>query len=201
MRLMDTLRSWYYSAALRLRGARVGRRLRVQGPLQILLRDGGDLRNVRIGNDVTLGGRTYLRIRKQGKVTLGDGVRTATEIWLVSANDAELSIGPNSVIGSYSILNGGHGIRIGSDCLLAGFVYINSSDHRFARGELIREQGHCGAPVDIGNDVWIGGHVAVTKGVKIGTGAVVGAGAVVVKDVPDYMIAVGNPAQPIRERT
>ena len=52
----------------------------------------------------------------------------------------------------------------------------------------------------IGNDVWIGADVLVMDGVKIGNGAIIGSKAVVVKDVPDYAIAVGVPAKIIKYR-
>ena len=52
----------------------------------------------------------------------------------------------------------------------------------------------------IGNDVWIGFGATIMSGVKIGNGAVIGAKAVVAKDIPDYAIAVGNPAKVIRYR-
>ena len=57
-----------------------------------------------------------------------------------------------------------------------------------------------GAPVRIGNDVWIGAHAVVLKGVTIGDGAVIAAGAVVTKDVPAGVIAGGMPARVIRQR-
>lgn len=53
---------------------------------------------------------------------------------------------------------------------------------------------------DIGNDVWIGRNALIKAGVRIGDGAVVGMGAVVTKDVDDYCIVAGNPAQVIRYR-
>lgn len=56
------------------------------------------------------------------------------------------------------------------------------------------------AEVQIGNDVFIGANVFVKDGVKIGNGAVIGAGAVVVKDIPDYAVAVGVPAKVIKFR-
>ena len=56
------------------------------------------------------------------------------------------------------------------------------------------------APVVINDDVWIGAHVCIPGGVTIGRGAVVAAGAVVTKDVEDYTIVSGVPAQIIAKR-
>jgi len=44
--------------------------------------------------------------------------------------------------------------------------------------------------------VWLGGGVIVLPGVRIGDNTVVGAGAVVTRDLPDDVVAVGNPAVP-----
>lgn len=52
----------------------------------------------------------------------------------------------------------------------------------------------------IGNDVWIGRESIIMPGVKIGDGAIVAAYSVVVKDVPPYTVAGGNPAKAIRKR-
>ena len=52
----------------------------------------------------------------------------------------------------------------------------------------------------VGNDVWIGFGATIISGVKIGNGAVIGAKAVVARDIPDYAVAVGNPAEVIRYR-
>ena len=51
----------------------------------------------------------------------------------------------------------------------------------------------------IKNKAWIGFNAIILKGVTIGEGAIVGAGSVVTKDVPDWTIVAGNPAQIIRE--
>ena len=116
------------------------------------------------------------------------------------SNEAELAVGDATTIGSYCILNGGHGLRLGDHCIVAAFAYFNSSDHAVARGDLIQRQGFVGAPIEVGDDVWIGGHVYVGKGVTIGRGSVVGAGAVVVRDIPDHKVAVGNPARVVKDR-
>ncbi|MDF2656799.1 MAG: acetyltransferase [Bacillota bacterium] len=52
----------------------------------------------------------------------------------------------------------------------------------------------------IGNDVWIGQNVTVMPGVHIGDGAIVAANSVVVKDVPPYCIAGGNPCRTLKKR-
>jgi len=200
MRIFDKIYSFMIVSYLRLKGAKVGSNCQISGPIEILLRDNANLRNLKIGNNVTIGGKIYIRMRKTSRIVLGDGVRTGTEVWLVTANDAEINVGENSILNSYNILNGGHGLKIGANCIFGGFVYINTSDHGFRKGELIQKQGFFGAPVEIGDDVWLGGHVFINKGLKIGNGAVIGAGAIVTKNIPEYSIAVGNPAEVIRER-
>lgn len=198
--MWNWIRTLYWRLKLWTRGARVGRNFRARGPLEVLLRDGASWRNISIGDDVTLGGRTYIRLRKNGRIVIGNGVSTGSEVWFVGANDAELSVGDATTIGSYCILNGGHGLRIGAHCIVAAFAYFNSSDHAFARGDLIQRQGFVGALIEVGDDVWIGGHVYVGKGVTIGRGSVIGAGAVVVRDIPEYKVAVGNPARVLKDR-
>ncbi|MPL55088.1 putative acetyltransferase [bioreactor metagenome] len=54
-------------------------------------------------------------------------------------------------------------------------------------------------PIIVGNNVWLGGNVAVMPGVKIGNNTIIGAGSVVTKDIPDNVIAVGNPCKVIKE--
>lgn len=53
--------------------------------------------------------------------------------------------------------------------------------------------------IEIGEDCWIGGGVIIVPGVKIGNGVTVGAGSVVTKDLPDRVVAVGNPARVIKK--
>jgi virginiamycin A acetyltransferase len=52
----------------------------------------------------------------------------------------------------------------------------------------------------VGNDVWFGMESLVLPGVRVGHGAIIGARAVVASDVPDYAVAVGNPARVVRRR-
>lgn len=58
-----------------------------------------------------------------------------------------------------------------------------------------------GISITIGNNVWLGGNVTVCPGVTIGNNVVIGAGSVVTKDIPDNVVAVGNPCHVLREIT
>jgi len=53
-------------------------------------------------------------------------------------------------------------------------------------------------PIQVGNNVWFGGNVVVLPGISIGDNSVIGAGSVVTKDIPDNVVAVGNPCKPVR---
>ncbi|MBO5436329.1 MAG: sugar O-acetyltransferase, partial [Thermoguttaceae bacterium] len=58
-----------------------------------------------------------------------------------------------------------------------------------------------GIPITIGDNVWLGGNVVIVPGVTIGNNVVVGAGSVVTKDLPDNVLAVGDPCRIVREIT
>ena len=56
-------------------------------------------------------------------------------------------------------------------------------------------------PITVGDNVWIGAGVQVMPGVTIGSNVVIGGGSVVVKDIPDNVVAVGNPCRVVRSIT
>ena len=56
-------------------------------------------------------------------------------------------------------------------------------------------------PITVGDNVWIGAGVHVMPGVTIGNNVVIGGGSVVVKDIPDNVVAMGNPCKVIRKIT
>ena len=56
-------------------------------------------------------------------------------------------------------------------------------------------------PITIGDNVWFGASVTVLPGVKIGSNTVIGAGSIVNRDIPDGVIAVGNPCRVLRKIT
>lgn len=89
-------------------------------------------------------------------------------------------------------------IRIGDDAMLAPAVGLYTATHPLDAATRVSGV-ELGFPITIGNRVWLGAGVIVCPGVTIGDDVVVGAGAVVTKDLPDRVVAVGNPARVVRE--
>jgi acetyltransferase-like isoleucine patch superfamily enzyme len=112
----------------------------------------------------------------------------------------KVSIGSNSGIGEHSWV--GAGTRIGENVMMGPEVLIYTRNHRTDRVDVpMTEQGFAQiAPVDIGDDVWIGARVIILPGVTVGCGSVLGAGTVISKDVPARAVVVGNPARVVRYR-
>jgi maltose O-acetyltransferase len=65
----------------------------------------------------------------------------------------------------------------------------------------LRRKQEFAKPIEIGSDVWVGGGAIICPGVRIGSRTVIGAGSVVTREVPDGVLAVGNPCRVIREIT
>lgn len=91
-------------------------------------------------------------------------------------------------------------VVIGENVMFAPNVSIYTAGHPIHPES--RNSGYeYGIEVTIGDNVWVGGSVVINPGVKIGNNVVIGSGSVVTKDIPDNVIAVGNPCRVIREIT
>ncbi|OPJ59119.1 sugar O-acetyltransferase [Clostridium chromiireducens] len=91
-------------------------------------------------------------------------------------------------------------VTIGENVQFAPNVSLYTAGHPIHPDS--RNSGYeYGIGITIGDNVWLGGNVVVNPGVHIGNNVVIGAGSVVTKDIPDNVIAVGNPCKVIREIT
>ena len=145
------------------------------------------------------------------QIKIGEHAVISDFVTLVIANDphnnlknSKLIIGSNTYIGEYNNIRAGGGvITIGNNCSISQHISIVASNHGIVgKDRLIQEQPWSTTNnfVTIKDNVWIGANAVILPGVVIGTGCVVGAGSVVVKSIPDYAIAVGNPAKVIKYR-
>lgn len=87
-------------------------------------------------------------------------------------------------------------VRIGHNCMIGPDVGIYTAGHSISPKD--RNKSGYAIPIQIGNDVWIGGHSVILAGVTIGDNSIVAAGSVVTKDVPSNTIVGGNPAKPLK---
>ena len=95
-------------------------------------------------------------------------------------------------IGEYAVLAGPHAtITIGRHVMMGSYCMIIAQNHKYLEEGF---DGFEGKDVLIDDYAWIGNRVIILPGVRIGKYAIIGAGAVVTKNIPDYAIAVGNPA-------
>jgi maltose O-acetyltransferase len=93
----------------------------------------------------------------------------------------------------------GAGIRIGRDGLFGANVEIFDSDFHDLRPSKRRGGTPKIAPVEIGDNVFVGMGARILKGATVGSDSVIGAGAIVTGEIPAGVIAAGNPARVIRE--
>ena len=91
-------------------------------------------------------------------------------------------------------------VKIGDNCQLAPNVSIYTAGHPIH--PVSRNSGYeYGMEVTIGDNVWIGGNSVIVPGVHIGSNTVIGAGSVVTKDIPEWVVAVGNPCRVVKRIT
>ena len=140
-----------------------------------------------------------LRFRKNVEIFSHVIIKEGTRICACNEK-ATIRIGENTTVGYHTFIFSSEKIEIGADCMIAPFVYIVDSDHGTDRAKKMNQQPNQTAPINIGNDVWIGTGAKILKGVTIGNGAVIAAGALVKDNVEPYSIVGGIPARKISER-
>lgn len=143
-----------------------------------------------------LEGRTALM--KQLFGSMGENVWMEPPIRM--AYGSNTTLGDNVYINFNLTVVDDYKVTIGSNVMFGPNVTIAVTNHP-VHPVLRREGGMFALPVVIEDDVWVGGGAVIAPGVTIGKGSVIGAGSVVTKDIPDNVIAVGNPCKVLREIT
>lgn len=111
-----------------------------------------------------------------------------------------IELGENFFANYNFIVLDGNYVKIGDNVWIAPNVGIYAAGHPFDMEERIGGLEYA-FPVEIGDNVWIGGGVSIIGGVKIGKNSIIGAGSVVTKDIPEGVLAVGNPCRVVRKIT
>lgn len=146
------------------------------------------------GNHITIGNDCYI------------GPKCRLEAWDKYNNQKFnpcIILGNDVRINSRCHIGAINKVIIGDQCLIGSNVMI--IDHSHGRNSLSEIDIHPGdrnlyskGPVIIGPKTWLCENVVVLPNVKIGKSCVIGASAVVTKDIPDYSVAVGNPAKVVK---
>ena len=96
-----------------------------------------------------------------------------------------------------TLVDDGH-IYVGDKVMFGPNVTVATANHPIDP-ELRSRALQYNRDVYIGENVWIGTGVIIVPGVRIGKNSVIGAGSIVTKDVPENVVAVGNPCRVLRE--
>jgi acetyltransferase-like isoleucine patch superfamily enzyme len=175
-RIRDHLSVLLYRALFAPWFARFGRRVRVVWPLRIV-----GCRYIRLQDGVTLQYGAYL-------AAVGtNGVVPALEV------------GAGTQIGNHAHIICTRRIDIGERVLIADRVYISDNQHEYqdVRHAVLEQPVRQLADVVIGTGSWVGENACII-GCRIGRNCVIGANSVVTRDLPDYCVAVGAPAIPVK---
>ena len=148
-------------------------------PLNIM-----DKKNIFIGNNTTILNNSRLQVFNK-----------------LTGLNSKITIGNNCYIGYNVSILAGENVILEDGVLLASNILISSENHGInpESDKYYSDQKLDCKSVKIKEGAWIGERVCILPGITIGKKSVIGAGSVVTKDVPDFCIAVGNPARVIKK--
>ena len=111
-----------------------------------------------------------------------------------------IEIGENFYTNHNCVILDGAKVKFGDNVFVAPNCGFYTAGHPIDAGR--RNAGlEYAYPITVGDNVWFGGGVQVMPGVTIGSNVVIGSGSVVTKDIPDNVVAAGNPCRVIRAIT
>lgn len=150
--------------------------------------------------------KPYLQLTGWKNISIGENTTILSNCRLSvfgNSDKANIMIGNNCYIGfGFSALcSSKANIRIGDRVLFASNVIVTNENHGI-NPEIetpYMNQELTAKDVSIGDGSWIGEKACILSGVSIGKKCIIGAGSIVTKSIPDYCIAVGNPARIIKK--
>ena len=146
--------------------------------LRILHIENQLLKVQQVGKGYSFG--TGLFIGNLGEITIGENLEAANFTYLTTCKGGEIIIGDNCFFGdNCKIVSDRTKVSIGNNCLIAEQVSIRASNHGIASRVNIREQQNTFAPIEIGEDVWIGKGSTILSGSKIPDSCIIGANSLV----------------------
>ena len=132
--------------------------------------------------------------------SFGDGADFRPGAYAIHCSN--ISLGENVVVRPSTMMFADEfaEIIVGNNVMIGAGVHFYVNNHKFDRRDIpLIEQGYYPSEsILIGEGAWVGANSTILPGVEIGVNSVIGAGAIVTKSIPDFSIAVGNPAKVIK---
>ena len=159
--------------------------------------------NVTIGRGTQIAGQVFIdgwtRIGENNRIFTGAVIGTEAQDLKFKGEKSLLEIGDNNVIREYVTINrgtqgGGGKTTIGSNCLLMVYTHI-AHDCHIGHSVVMSNLTTLGGHVTMEDGIWIGGLVGIHHFVSIGRLAFLGGYSKIVKDIPPFMLADGQPAE------
>lgn len=127
---------------------------------------------------------------------VGSGVSVMAPFWCDYGFNIE--VGDNFYANHNCVILDGAKVVFGDNVFIAPNCVFTTAGHPLNYQQ--RNQGlEYAYSIEVGDNVWFGAGVMVLPGVKIGNNVVIGAGSVVNKDIPDGVVAVGNPCKVLKK--
>lgn len=170
-------------------------------------------RGMKVYNKVYVSGKGKVIIGDDFLFTSGDSInpicRNIRGAIYTMETESKIVIGDRVGISSACLwakerITIGNDVNIGGDCLIMDND-AHPHDYLQRRSSYVKTVGQeeylkaiPSAPIEIGDDVWIGARCQVLKGVHIGARSIIAAGSIVTNDIPPDVIAGGNPCKVIK---
>jgi acetyltransferase-like isoleucine patch superfamily enzyme len=173
------------------RGVIFGKSITIRNPYKITIGD-----NVIIDDNVMVDAKG---LDNEG-ITIKDGVYIGRNS-IISCKNGDIILHSGVDIGFNCEIYSNSRVEIGENTLIAAYTYVIGGGHIATDPDTIfKDQGKHGKGIKIGRNAWLGSKSIVMDGCSIGSNTIIGAGAIVTKNIPEYSIAVGVPAEVIKDR-